>query len=79
MWCIPVIPVLERLKQDCFNFKVRLNYITRLTQKGTNKLVSQAWWHTPVILTLGMMLRQEDFKFEASLDYTVSLASKISS
>ena len=31
-------------------------------------MTSQAWWRMPVILVLGRM-RQEDYKFEASLGY----------
>jgi hypothetical protein len=36
---------------------------------------SQVWWCTPVILALGR-LRQEDCKFEASLDYGMRLCLK---
>jgi hypothetical protein len=35
-----------------------------------NKLRSQEWWCTPVILVL-RKLRQEDIKLEASLGYIV--------
>jgi hypothetical protein len=34
-----------------------------------SELLSQEWWHTPVILAFGR-LRQEDREFEASMDYT---------
>jgi hypothetical protein len=37
-------------------------------------LPSQAWWHTPIIPILKRW-REEDHKFEASLDYKVNSRS----
>jgi hypothetical protein len=36
-WCTPVIPVLERLKQEDGKFKISLGYIVRLCYQKRRK------------------------------------------
>jgi hypothetical protein len=39
-WCTPIVPVLERLRQEDFKFKASLGYIATLSQnKQTKKVV----------------------------------------
>jgi hypothetical protein len=43
---------------------------THINTSKNIRLVSQTWWHMPIIPALGR-LKQEDHKFEASLGYIV--------